>query len=324
MSSMPSPTRASGWNDQLATPLTDSSAPTVGDTMRPPVVRETPLRTTLRILRRWPIVPIILVSLMLIAAVFAELLTPYDPTRDDLLERNTPPFWQEGGTTEHILGTDPLGRDILTRIIFGARISLLIAGIVLTVGTAFGLVIGLVSGYAGGTVDEILMRVVDFTFAVPFILVALVTVIVFGQSFALVIILLTIFSWSNVARQTRGETLSLKTREYVDYARVAGASTGRILFRHIAPGLINTVIVVTTLSLGGLILTEASLSFLGVGIPPPTPAWGVMVAEGRNYIYTDWWVSFFPGIAIMLTVMAFNFLGDWFRDRYDPRLRQLG
>lgn len=308
----------------MATELTDSSAPTVGDAMRPPAVRETPIRTALRILRRWPIVPIFLVSLMLIAAVFAELLTPYDPTRDDLLERNTPPFWQEGGTTEHILGTDPLGRDILTRIIFGARISLLIAGIVLTVGTAFGLVIGLVSGYAGGTVDEILMRVVDFTFAVPFILVALVTVIVFGQSFALVIILLTIFSWSNVARQTRGETLSLKTREYVDYARVAGASTTRILFRHIAPGLINTVIVVTTLSLGGLILTEASLSFLGVGIPPPTPAWGVMVAEGRNYIYTDWWVSFFPGIAIMLTVMAFNFLGDWFRDRYDPRLRQLG
>lgn len=304
-------------------PITDSAPsaePTIATPARP---RESALTTTLRILRRWPVVPIILVSLMLIAAIFAELLTSYDPTRDDLLARNTPPFWQDGGTTEHLLGTDPLGRDILTRIIYGARISLLIAGIVLGVGTAFGLVIGLISGYAGGTIDEILMRVVDFTFAVPFILVALVTVIVFGQSFALVIILLTVFSWSNVARQTRGETLSLKTREYVDYARVAGASTFRILFRHIAPGLINTVIVVTTLSLGGLILTEASLSFLGVGIPPPTPAWGVMVAEGRNYIYTDWWVSFFPGFAIMLSVMAFNFLGDWFRDRYDPRLRQL-
>ena len=304
-------------------PLTDA-APSAEAEAPVTAPREPALRIVLRVLRRWPIVPMVLISLMLIAALFAELLTPYDPTKDDLLSRNTPPFWQAEGSTEHLLGTDPLGRDMLTRIIYGARISLLIAGIVLGIGTAFGLVVGLVSGYAGGTIDEILMRVVDFTFAVPFILVALVTVIVFGQSFALVIILLTIFSWSNVARQTRGETLSLKTREYVDYARVAGASTSRILFRHIAPGLINTVIVVTTLSLGGLILTEASLSFLGVGIPPPTPAWGVMVAEGRNYIYTDWWVSFFPGFAIMLTVMAFNFLGDWFRDRYDPRLRQLG
>ena len=277
----------------------------------------------LRIIRRWPIVPIFLISLMVIAALFAELLTPYDPTKDDLIDRNLPPSWQDGGTTEHLLGTDPLGRDILARIIYGARISLLIAGIVLSAGTVIGLAVGLVSGYVGGTVDETLMRIVDFTFAVPFILVALVVVIVFGQSFGMVIILLTIFSWNNIARQARGEALSLKTREYVDYARVAGASTFRILFRHIAPGLINTVIVVTTLSLGGLILTEASLSFLGVGIPPPTPAWGVMVAEGRNYIYTAWWVSFFPGFAIMLSVMAFNFLGDWFRDTFDPRLRQL-
>lgn len=290
---------------------------------RPVAPRESVGRVALRILRRWPLVPMVLITMLLVAAFFAELLTPYDPESDDLLSRNLPPFWQEGGSTEHLLGTDPLGRDMLARIIFGARISLLIAAIVLGVGTMFGLLVGLVAGYMGGTVDEVLMRVVDFTFAVPFILVALVTVIVFGQSFALVIILLTIFSWSNVARQTRGETLSLKTREYVEYARVAGASTWRILFRHVAPGLINTVIVVTTLSLGGLILTEASLSFLGVGIPPPTPAWGVMVAEGRNYIYTNWWVSFFPGFAIMLTVMAFNFLGDWLRDRYDPRLRQL-
>ena len=267
--------------------------------------------------------PIILITMLLIGALFAELLTPYDPEKDDLISRNIPPMWQEGGTSEHILGTDPLGRDILTRIIYGARTSLLIATIVLTIGTMFGLIVGLIAGYKGGTIDEVLMRIVDFTFAVPFILVALVAVIVYGQSFALVIILLTIFSWNGVARQARAETLSLKTRDYVSAALVAGASIWRILWRHLTPGLINTVIVVTTLHLGALILTEASLSFLGVGIPPPTPAWGVMVAEGRNYIYTEWWISFFPGLAIMLTVLAFNFLGDWFRDRFDPRLRQL-
>ena len=275
------------------------------------------------LLRTWPIVPIIIITALLIAAIFAEFLTPYDPEKDDLISRNTPPMWQEGGDSKHILGTDPLGRDMLARIIYGARTSLLIATIVLSIGTVVGLIVGLIAGYIGGTVDEILMRVVDFTFAVPFILVALVSVIVYGQSFTLVIILLTIFSWNGVARQTRAETLSLKTRDYVAAALVAGASIWRILWKHLVPGLINTVIVVTTLQLGSLILTEASLSFLGVGIPPPSPAWGVMVAEGRNYIYTEWWISFFPGLAIMLTVLAFNFLGDWFRDRFDPRLRQL-
>ena len=281
-------------------------------------------QTARRVIRTWPLLPMFLIALLLIAAIFAELLTPYDPEKDDLLSRNTPPMWQEGGSSEHILGTDPLGRDMLTRIIHGARISLLIAVIVLSIGTIIGLLVGLVAGYLGGTADEVLMRIVDFTFAVPFILVALVTVIVYGQSFALVIILLTIFSWNGVARQSRAETLSLKTRDYVAAALVAGASIWRIMYRHVTPGLINTIIVVTTLRLGSLILTEASLSFLGVGIPPPTPAWGVMVAEGRNYIYTEWWISFLPGLAIMLTVLAFNFLGDWFRDRFDPRLRQLG
>ena len=276
-----------------------------------------------RIIRTWPLVPMFLIALLLIAAIFAELLTPYNPEKDDLISRNIPPMWQEGGSSEHILGTDPLGRDMLTRIIHGARISLLIATIVLSIGTVIGLLVGLAAGYLGGTLDEILMRIVDFTFAVPFILVALVTVIVYGQSFTLVIILLTIFSWNGVARQARAETLSLKTLDYVAASLVAGASMWRIMYRHVLPGLINTVIVVTTLRLGSLILTEASLSFLGVGIPPPTPAWGVMVAEGRNYIYTEWWISFFPGLAIMLTVLAFNFLGDWFRDRFDPRLRQL-
>ena len=305
----------------------NSASRTASDIASDQIVRTkdtTPLlNRAIRVLQQWPVIPIIIIAALFIAAGFADVLTSYDPEKDELLSRNIPPMWQEGGSSEHILGTDPLGRDMLTRIIHGARISLLIATIVLSIGTIFGLLVGLVAGYLGGTVDEILMRIVDFTFAVPFILVALVTVIVYGQSFALVIILLTIFSWNGVARQARAETLSLKTLDYVAASLVAGASVWRIMYRHVMPGLINTVIVVTTLRLGSLILTEASLSFLGVGIPPPTPAWGVMVAEGRNYIYTEWWISFFPGLAIMLTVLAFNFLGDWFRDRFDPRLRQL-
>ncbi len=305
----------------------NTASNTVGDTTAVQVVQPSDsspfINRWIRRIRYWPVVPIIIISALLIAAVFADQLTSFDPEKDDLISRNIPPVWQEGGTSKHLLGTDPLGRDMLTRIIHGARISLLIAAIVLSIGTAFGLLVGLIAGYLGGTFDEVLMRVVDFTFAVPFILVALVTVIVYGQSFALVIILLTIFSWNGVARQARAETLSLKTRDYVAASQVAGASIWRVMYRHVMPGLINTVIVVTTLRLGSLILTEASLSFLGVGIPPPTPAWGVMVAEGRNYIYTEWWISFFPGLAIMLTVLAFNFLGDWFRDRFDPRLRQL-
>ena len=305
----------------------NSASRTASDIASDQIVRTidtTPLlNRAIRVLQQWPVIPIIIIVALFVAAGFADVLTSYDPEKDELLSRNIPPMWQEGGSSEHILGTDPLGRDMLTRIIHGARISLLIATIVLSIGTVIGLLVGLAAGYLGGTVDEILMRIVDFTFAVPFILVALVTVIVYGQSFALVIILLTIFSWNGVARQARAETLSLKTRDYVAASLVAGASVWRIMYRHVMPGLINTVIVVTTLRLGSLILTEASLSFLGVGIPPPTPAWGVMVAEGRNYIYTEWWISFFPGLAIMLTVLAFNFLGDWFRDRFDPRLRQL-
>lgn len=291
--------------------------------IRTGATRRSALRLGLHRVRRWPVIPVVLITALIVAAVFAPLLTPHDPERADLNARNTPPMWMEGGKSEHVLGTDPLGRDMLARVIFGARISVIIAAIVLSTGAIGGLILGLVAGYMGGQVDEILMRLVDFTLAVPFILVALVTVIVLGQSFALVIILLVLFSWNGFARQARAETLSLKTRDYVALAKVAGASTARILYRHISPGLINTMLVVATLRVGGLILTEATLSFLGVGIPPPTPAWGIMVADGRTYVKIAWWVSLWPGIAIFLTVLAFNFLGDWLRDRFDPKLRQL-
>ena len=302
--------------------MADVTAQDVG-ALAQPVREPTRLGNLWRWLRRWPVIPGAIVTLLVVAAVFAPLLAPHDPRKGELRDRHEPPVWLEGGTSKHILGTDSLGRDVLSRVIFGSRISLMVAAIVLSGGAIGGTLLGLVSGWFGGQVDEVAMRFVDFTYAVPFILVALVVVIVLGQSLEVIIILLVIFSWSGFARQVRGETLRLKAEAYVDLAKIAGASTTRILWRHLLPGVFNTVMVLVSLSVGSLILTESVLSFLGVGIPPPTPAWGIMVADGRSYVDTAWWVSMFPGVAILLTVLAFNFLGDWMRDYFDPRLRQV-
>ena len=266
--------------------------------------------------------PVAILAIFAAFAIFAPLVSPHDPTIGKLANRATPPAWLEGGSTKFLLGADTQGRDVFSRVVYGTRISLAVAGIVLVGGAAGGTALGLVSGWAGGQVDEFLMRVVDFMMATPFILVALVLVIVFGPSIQLIIILMIVFSWDSFGRQIRGETLQLKTREYVAAAQISGASTLRILYRHLLPGVFNTVMVLMSLRVGNLIITESILSYLGVGIPQPTPAWGLMVAEGRNYLNTAWWISFFPGVAILFTVMAFNFLGDWMRDRFDPRLRQ--
>ena len=276
-----------------------------------------------RFVREWPVLPAAILIMFATFAIFAPLIAPHNATLGELDDRATPPAWLAGGSAKFLLGTDALGRDVFSRIVYGSRVSLAVAGIVLAGGAIGGTVMGLVSGWAGGQVDEVLMRFVDFTLALPFILVALVVVIVFGKSIELIIILLIIFSWDNFARLVRGETLQLKTLDYVSAGRISGASTYRILFRHLLPGVFNTVMVIMSLRVGNLIITESILSFLSVGIPEPTPAWGVMVADGRNYISIAWWISFFPGLAIMLTVLSFNFLGDWMRDRLDPRLRQI-
>lgn len=276
-----------------------------------------------RAFRRLPIVPVTVVILLIFIAVFAELVAPNNPLEGDLDDRNVPPAWTEEGSAEFLLGTDHIGRGILSRMVFGARVSLIVAGTVLAAGAALGTVVGLVSGYLGGIVDEILMRLVDFVFALPFIVVALVASVVWGASLELVIILLALFTWAPFARQVRAETLQLKTTDYVALARVSGASGLRITLRHILPGVINTVMVLSSLQVGSLILTESVLSFLGVGIPPPQPSWGSMVSDGREYISTAWWISFFPGFAILLIVFSMNFFGDWLRDRLDPRLRQI-
>jgi peptide/nickel transport system permease protein len=274
-------------------------------------------------LRRWPILPIMVLVGLVITGVFAPALAPHDPLYQSLSARNTPPFWLEEGSLEHPLGADHVGRDILSRVIHGARVSLLVVSISLTTGVLIGTSLGLISGYAGGYVDEAIMRLVDVWLSLPFVLIALVAVIVFGASLGLVMALLALLTWASFVRFVRAEVLSLKERDYVALAKVAGASTTRIVLRHILPGVMNTIIVVTTLRVGQLILTEATLSFIGAGIPSPTPAWGLMVSEGRNYVTDAWWSSFFPGLAIFLVVMALNFLGDWLRDRLDPRLRQL-
>jgi len=227
------------------------------------------------------------------------------------------------GRKEFLLGTDHLGRDMLSRIIHGARISLIIAAVTLGVGGSIGTTVGLAAGYFGGWVDELVMRVVDIFLALPLILVALVLVVALGSSFSLVVFVLVLFIWVRFARQIRGEVLQLKTMDYVALAKVAGASTPRILFFHLLPGVINTLIVVATLQVSIVILAESTLSFLGAGVPPPTPAWGSMVANGRDVLKDAWWISTMPGVAILLTVLSLNLFGDWLRDTLDPRLRQL-
>ena len=272
--------------------------------------------------RRWPVTSIIILVPFTIAAVAAPLVAPYDINEGSLGDRLLPPLFF-GGTTDHILGTDPLGRDMLSRIIFGARITALVAGVALIVGGAFGTAMGLISGYMGGWIDELIMRLVDIKFSLPFILIALALTLIYGSSLELLLGLLAFLNWGGFARQVRGEVLLLREMDYVKLAKVAGASTPRILIKHIFPGVLDTVAVVATISVGGLILAEAGLSFLGAGIPPPTPAWGSMTASGRLYIATSWWASVMPGLAIALVVIALTLLGDWMRDRLDPRLRQV-
>jgi peptide/nickel transport system permease protein len=212
---------------------------------------------------------------------------------------------------------------MLSRVIYGARISLVVAAVTLGVGATMGVLMGLAAGWYGRWVDELVMRLVDIKLAIPTVLVALVLVLALGQSFAIIVVVIGIAIWPRFARNVRAEVLHLKTMDYVALAKVAGASTPRILFLHIFPGVANTLIVLATLEVGVVILLESTLSFLGAGIPPPTPAWGSMVSEGRDRLAVAWWISTMPGLAIMLVVMAMNLFGDWLRDKLDPRLRQV-
>ena len=259
-----------------------------------------------RRVKRYPVVSLsILTFVLVIPAVFAQYVAPYDPLKGSLAKRLRPPAWQQGGSIEHPLGTDKLGRDILSRMIHGARVSLMVSMVAIFVGGTLGTALGLTSGYFGGRVDSLLMRLVDISLSLPTILLALVLVAAVG------------------ARLVRGETLAIKERDFIARARVAGASHVRIMTRYIFPNVVNSLLVLATLQVGYVILLESALSFLGAGLPRPTPAWGLMIADGRELIVTAWWVSMFPGLAIMLTVLSLNLLGDWLRDHLDPKLRHV-
>ena len=278
----------------------------------------------MRGLRRYPVVALTLLVLFLVGpAILAPLVAPHDPLKGSLSKRLKPPVWDERGSSAHLLGTDKLGRDILSRMIYGARVSLTVSMVAIFVGGIIGTGLGLISGYFGGKVDGVLMRLVDISLSLPTILLALVLVAAVGPSFGTVVIVLVVLLWARYARLVRGETLGIKERDFIARARVAGASHARIMLKYVFPNVVNSLIVLATLQVGYVILLESGLSFLGAGLPRPMPAWGLMVADGRELIVTAWWVSMFPGLAIMLTVLSLNLLGDWLRDHLDPKLRNV-
>ena len=294
--------------------MTTKSAYSVEETALAQVARD----------RRWPpAVPLVIVAALVGCAILAPLLAPHSPVEGSLGQRLVPPIGMEGSKPGHLLGTDRHGRDTLSRLLYGARISLVVsvAGISLT--GALGSFIGLLAGFLGGWVDTLLMRLVDISLSLPGILIAVLLSVVFEPSFTNVIIVVVFLLWPSYARLVRAETLGLKQQEFVALARIAGCSSLTIMFRHIVPNLAPSILVLATLHVGYVIVLEASLSFLGVGIPPPTPSWGVMVADGRGLIEQAWWISILPGVAILVTVLSLNILGDWVRDRLDPKLRQV-
>jgi peptide/nickel transport system permease protein len=273
--------------------------------------------------QRPPWIPVGIVGVFMLVAVLAPLLSPADPYEQSLRNRFRPPAWEARGSWAHPLGTDRLGRDMLTRIMYGARVSLAVGLLAVFLAGAVGAAVGLVAGYYGGRVDAALMRITDATLSFPVILLALILAVTVGPSFLNVVIAISVILWARYARVIRGEVLSLMERDFIAQARIAGAGAWRIITRHLAPNTLNTLVVLVTLQVGYVIIVEAALSFLGAGIPPPTPAWGSMIAEGRDFVTSAWWVSFLPGLAILLVVLAFNLLGDWLRDTLDPKLRQL-
>jgi peptide/nickel transport system permease protein len=256
--------------------------------------------------------------------VFAPVLAPHDPTDADIMQKLIPPVWMERGTWAHPLGTDRFGRDVLSRIIYGSQISLTVSLIAIGVAGTLGTALGLIAGYRGGLTDTLLMRLTDIGLSLPTILIAVVMVAVSEPSFRNVILVIALLLWPRFARQMRGETLAIKEQDFVALAVVAGRSSAWIIRRHIFPNVVPTLLVISTLQVGYVILLEGTLSFLGVGVPPPNPAWGLMISDGRGFLATAWWISLFPGLAMLLTVLAVNLLGDWLRDHLDPKLRQVG
>jgi peptide/nickel transport system permease protein len=272
----------------------------------------------------YPVMPLLILGVVTLVAVFANQLAPHNPEVGILAARFKPPFWLTGGTTEYLLGTDQLGRDVLSRLIFGARISLVVGFTAVIFAGTVGTLLGILSGYLGGWVDQVIMRLTDTWLALPALTFAIFLAAIVGPSMWNIVIILGITYWTRYARVIRGEVLSLKEREFVRLAIVAGCSKWTIMRRHILPNVINSAIVLGSLMLGVVIIAEATLSFLGIGVPPPQPAWGLMLADGKQGLMVGyWWLTVFPGLGIMLLVLSANLLGDWLRVKFDPQLRQL-
>lgn len=261
----------------------------------------------------------IIVFVAILVALLAPLLSPHDPTYIDTPNANIPPVWLDGGSITNILGTDNLGRDVLSRVIYGTQISLLVGFLAVVVAGAIGLFLGLIAGYYGGFIDNVLMRIVDAFLAIPNILFMLVILGIFGPSLVTLIVVLGVTNWIMYARLVRGEVLSIKELDYVMASRSIGTKNFKIILKNIMPNVFSSFIVISTLSVASIIILEASLSFLGLGVQPPTVSWGGMLSEGRDYLATSWWIATFPGIAITITVLGIIFLGDWLRDLLDPR-----
>jgi len=272
----------------------------------------------------FPLIPSLILLTIMLVAIFAPVLAPHNPEVGVLGDRFRPPAWQTNGTADHFLGTDHLGRDVMSRLIFGARISVIVGLMVIIVAGAIGTALGIISGYLGRWVDQTIMRITDAWLALPALMLAIFLAAIVGPGVSNIIIILAAVWWTRYARVVRGEVLSVRERDFVRLAVVAGCSKWTIMRKHILPNVINSAIVLATLQLGQVIIAEAGLSFLGVGVPPPLPAWGLMLADGKKGLMAGyWWLTVLPGSCIMLMVLSANLLGDWLRVKFDPQLRQL-
>jgi len=266
------------------------------------------------------VVSFAILAVVAVVALAAPVLAPYDPLVQRLEGRLAPPFWA-GGSFDHLLGTDQLGRDVLSRLMFGARVSMAIGVIAVLVSGVLGVAAGVVAGFYGGLTDEVLMRLADLRLALPFVLLVISVIAVFGPSFTNIIVILGLTGWVPYARIVRAEVLSMREREFIVAARAIGARNTRLMFRHILPNTIASAIVIGSLELANIIVVEASLSFLGLGVQPPTPSWGNMLGEARDYLMSNFWLATVPGIAISITAVSVNLIGDWLRDVLDPRIK---
>jgi peptide/nickel transport system permease protein len=272
--------------------------------------------------RRYPIIPMVIIAVIIVLALFPSQLAPYDPAAQSLVNRLKPPFWQSGGSIDHILGTDHLGRDVLSRLIYASRVTAIIVLFAVILSAALGTLVGMIAGYFGRAVDATLMRLVDFQLAVPALLFAILLAAVLDPGLKNVIIIVALFTWAGFARLVRAEVLALRNQDFVLLARVAGASPLRIFARHLFPNVLNTVMVLATFEVSVVILFEATLSFLGLGVLPPDISWGQMINDGRPFLLVAWWLITIPGLTILLVAMAGNLFGDWVRDRLDPHLQR--